>query len=164
MVPYAFGVNESLRVEFIVEPFVIDEPGPHVVAAVDVASKAGLNPDMGPFATSATGDLDAVISTIGDVVRAGFLNGATSVQFRIDAGNQAPRPGLHDALDRMIADVEREAGTPIGEMSRVDKQHAVARLEGHGAFLLRGSVEEVATMMNVSKVTLYAYINAVTED
>jgi predicted transcriptional regulator YheO len=43
----------------------------------------------------------------------------------------------------------------------VDKQRAVARLDTHGAFLLRGSVDQVATMMNVSKVTLYAYINAV---
>ena len=61
----------------------------------------------------------------------------------------------------MIVDVEREIGLPIGEMARVDKQRAVARLDTHGAFLLRGSVDQVATMMNVSKVTLYAYINAV---
>jgi uncharacterized protein YqgV (UPF0045/DUF77 family) len=160
-VSYPFGVNESARVEFIVEPFVIDDPGPHVVATVQVADQAGLHPDMGPFATSATGELDRVIDAIGDMVRAGFAHGATSVQFRIDTGNEEPKQGLHDALDRMIVDVEREIGLPIGEMARVDKQRAVARLDTHGAFLLRGSVDQVATMMNVSKVTLYAYINAV---
>ena len=80
-------MNESARVEFIVEPFVIDDPGPHVVATVQVADQAGLHPDMGPFATSATGELDRVIDAIGDMVRAGFAHGATSVQFRIDTGN-----------------------------------------------------------------------------
>lgn len=161
LVSYPFDVNESVRVEFIVEPFVIDDPGPHVVASVAVADQAGLKPDMGPFATSATGELDDVIDAIGDMIRAGFDHGATSVQFRIDTGGDEPKLGLHDALNRMIADVEREIGMPIGDMERVDKQRAVARLDTHGAFLLRGSVDEVATMMNVSKVTLYAYINAV---
>jgi len=150
-----------VRVEFIVEPFVIDDPGPHVVASVEVAHDAGLEPDMGPFATTATGDLDAVIASLGDLVRAGFSNGASSVQFRIDRGESEPRRGLHGALDRMIADVEREIGLPLADMARAEKQQAVARLDAHGAFLLRGSVDEVATMMNVSKVTLYAYINAV---
>ena len=158
---YPFEVNESVRVEFLVEPFVIDNPGPHVVAAVHVADQAGLHPDMGPFATSATGDLDSVIDAIGGIVRAGFAHGATSVQFRINAGTEEPKQGLHDALDRMIADVERDIGLPMSQMARVDKQRAVARLDAHGAFLLRGSVDEIATMMNVSKVTLYAYINAV---
>lgn len=150
-----------MRLEFIVEPFVIDDPGPHVVASVDVATNAGLEPDMGPFATTATGDLEAVISSLGDLVRAGFANGATSVQCRIDTGATPPRLGLHDALERMIADVERDIGLPLATMARAQKQEAVARLDAHGAFLLRGSVDEVATMMNVSKVTLYAYINAV---
>ena len=132
-------MSESVRVEFIVEPFVIDDPGPHVTAAVGVAADAGLSPDMGPFATTATGDLNQVLGAIAELVRAGFANGATSVQFRVDAGEQAPRLGLHDALERMVADVEREIGTPIDQMSRADKQQAVARLEQQGAFLLRGS-------------------------
>lgn len=149
--------------EFIVEPFVLDDPGPHVFAAVQVAQDAGLAPDMGPFATTATGELDQVIDAVSALIREGFTNGATSVQFRIDSGAEEAKLGLHDALERLVADVERELGTPISEMSRAEKQVAVARLENHGAFLLRGSVEEVATLMNVSKVTLYTYLNAVSD-
>lgn len=161
MVPYCFEVSESVRVEFIVEPFVIDRPGPHVVAAVDVAEQAGLDPDMGPFATTATGELETVIEMLGQLVQASFDRGATSVQFRVDRGERDFTLGIRDALDRMIVDVERDIGMQLAEMSRVDKQRAVARLDSQGAFLLRGSVEEVAAMMNISKVTLYAYINAV---
>lgn len=154
-------MNEQVRVEFIVEPFVLDDPGPHVAAAVQVAREAGLDPDLGPFATTATGDLETVLATIGDLLTAGFSNGATSAQIRIDADKPRLTIRLHDALERMVREVESEMGTPISEMDRAQKQQVVARLDAHGAFLLRGSVEELAALMKVSKVTLYAYINAI---
>lgn len=156
-----FDVTTTARLEFLVEPFAIDAPGPHVNAAVEVASNAGLAPDMGPFASTASGELETVIAAVSELVRASFSNGATSVQLRIDTAEQSRKPGLHDALDRIVADVERDLGAPIGEMTRAEKQRAVARLEDQGAFLLRGSVEAIASLMGVSKVTLYAYINAV---
>ncbi|MEM7096337.1 MAG: helix-turn-helix domain-containing protein [Actinomycetota bacterium] len=151
---------DAAHLEFLVEPFVIDEPGSHVLAAVDVARDAGLDPDMGPFATSATGSIDDVIDAVADLLRASFADGASSVQLRVDLGDRAPKPGLHDALDRMIADVEREIGAELVAMSRAQKQEAAARLEAQGAFLLRGSAEALAARMSISKVTLYAYLNA----
>lgn len=68
---------------------------------------------------------------------------------------------LHGALERLVASVEREVGTRLSEMNRTDKQVAVRRLDEHGAFLLRGAVEDVAGWMGVSKVTLYSYLNAI---
>ncbi|MFT5530573.1 MAG: hypothetical protein ACI91O_000586 [Candidatus Poriferisodalaceae bacterium] len=68
---------------------------------------------------------------------------------------------LHGALDRLVANIERETGTRLPDMGRDQKQLAVRRLDEQGAFLLRGSVESVAAMMSVSKVTLYAYLNAI---
>ena len=72
------------RLEVLVEPFRENDPGPHVVAAVQALTDAGLGPDMGPFATTGEGDLDVVISTVSNMLRAAFENGATSVQLRID--------------------------------------------------------------------------------
>ena len=68
---------------------------------------------------------------------------------------------LHGALGRMVAAVERDAGSPLSEMSRGDKQAAVRRLDEQGAFLLRGAVDDVAHLMGVSRVTLYTYLNAI---
>lgn len=68
---------------------------------------------------------------------------------------------LHGALERAVASVEREIGTRLADMTRVEKQVAVRRLDEHGAFLLRGAVEDVAGWMGVSKVTLYSYLNAI---
>lgn len=70
-------------------------------------------------------------------------------------------PELHDALERFVDTIERDAGSRLSEMTRAQKQVAVRRLDEHGAFLLRGAVDDVATWMGVSKVTLYSYLNAI---
>ena len=68
---------------------------------------------------------------------------------------------LHGALERAVASVEREIGGRLSDLDRAQKQAAVRRLDEHGAFLLRGAVEDVAGWMGVSKVTLYTYLNAI---
>lgn len=72
------------RLEVLVEPFRENDPGPHVTAAIDALNSAGLQPDMGPFATTAEGDLKAVAAAVGTMLQAAFDNGATSVQLRVD--------------------------------------------------------------------------------
>lgn len=69
-------------------------------------------------------------------------------------------PGVRGALDRMIAAVEGELGSPLALMSRVDKQRAVRLLDDRGAFQLRKAVEEVADALGVSRFTVYNYLNA----
>jgi hypothetical protein len=68
---------------------------------------------------------------------------------------------LHGALGRLIATVERDTGCDLSLMARADKQAAVRRLDEQGAFLLRGAVDDVASRMGVSRVTLYTYLNAI---
>jgi uncharacterized protein YqgV (UPF0045/DUF77 family) len=75
----------TARLEFLVEPFVVNEPGPHVTAVIDTVEAAGLSPDMGPFATTADGDLDQVIAAVEQLLRAGFKAGATSIQLRVES-------------------------------------------------------------------------------
>ena len=69
-------------------------------------------------------------------------------------------PKLHGALDRLIAQVEKELGGPLPELSRADKQLAVRLLDQRGAFILRRAVEDVADAMGVSRITVYNYLNA----
>lgn len=69
-------------------------------------------------------------------------------------------PGVHGALDRLMAAVEGEFGAPLARLSREDKQRAVRLLEQRGAFQLRRSVEEVADALGVSRFTVYNYLNA----
>ena len=73
-------------------------------------------------------------------------------------------PQLHDALDRLIEGVERELGGRLEDLSREDKQRAVKLLDERGAFVLRRSVEDVADAFNVSRITIYNYLNAIKGD
>lgn len=76
--------QQGTRVEVLVEPFRENEPGPHVIAAIEVLDAAGLAPDMGPFATVAEGDLDTTIDAVGRMLSAAFDAGADAVQVRIE--------------------------------------------------------------------------------
>jgi uncharacterized protein YqgV (UPF0045/DUF77 family) len=65
---------------------------------------------------------------------------------------------LHDALARLIADVEREMGAQLGELDRLGKQRAVRLLRERGAFGLRKSVSSVADALGVTRFTVYNYL------
>jgi len=67
---------------------------------------------------------------------------------------------LHGALDRLIENVESELGGRLRDLPREDKQRAVRLLDEQGAFVLRRAVEDVADAMNVSRITVYNYLNA----
>ncbi len=68
--------------------------------------------------------------------------------------------GLQGALDRLIDHVERELGRRITELDRSGKQDVVRRLDELGAFTLRKAVEDIADRLEVSRFTVYNYLNA----
>lgn len=79
---------------------------------------------------------------------------------KVLAGLRLPR--ARGMFDRLIAEVERELGAKLSELSREDKQKAVKLLNERGVFNLRRSVEDVADALGVSRITVYNYLNAVT--
>lgn len=68
---------------------------------------------------------------------------------------------LHNVLDRMVGQVEAELGGKLTDLGRVNKQVAVRLLDERGAFRLRKSIEEVADLMGVSRITIYNYLNSI---
>lgn len=71
------------------------------------------------------------------------------------------RPGgIHDALDRLIEQVERELGADLCQLDRAGKQEVVRRLDSLGAFGLRKAVEDIADRLGVSRFTVYNYLNS----
>ena len=87
----------------------------------------------------------------GDVAMA--WNGEVVCGFRM--------PSMHNALQRLVALTEHELGAPLADLDRVGKQRAVRMLEEKGAFQLRRSIDEVADLMGVSRITIYNYLNTV---
>jgi len=102
--------------------------------------------------------LDALGASIVSIDDARIDDIALEWEGRVVAAVRLPK--LHGALDRLIAQVERELGGPLTELSRTDKQLAVRLLDQRGAFILRRAVEDVADAMGVSRITVYNYLNA----
>ena len=74
----------SAQLEILVEPFKENEPGPHVQAVLAALNEAGVETDMGPFATTAIADVETIAAAIADVIRAGVDAGATALQLRLE--------------------------------------------------------------------------------
>ncbi len=70
-------------------------------------------------------------------------------------------PPLSHALELLVSRIETEMGAPLHALDRVGKQVAVRRLDEQGAFLLRKSIEYIAEVMGVSRITIYNYLNAI---
>jgi hypothetical protein len=64
------------------------------------------------------------------------------------------------SLDRLVSTVEEQLGSPLADLDRADKQRAIRMLEERGAFRLRKSIEDVAIVMGVSRITIYNYLSA----
>jgi hypothetical protein len=153
------------RLEFFVEPFTEGRPGPHVLAAIRAAAGHGLEVELGPFNNIAFGDPSDLVRAAESVLREAVNAGATRITLQVSTGDDRGlgHPTLHDALQRMIGQVEQRLGSPLSELGREQKQAAVRILDQQGAFLLRRSIEEVADAMGVSRITIYNYLNAIRE-
>ena len=157
--------DHDIRAEFVVEPFVEGAPGHHVKMALEACRALGLEPEMGPFATTISGPIEQVSDAVRAMSRAALAHGATAVQVRMGETPTVARFGdLHDALGQMVAAVEEQLGAPLAELSREQKQAAVRILDQRGAFLLRKAVESVGEMMGVSRITIYNYLSAINAD
>lgn len=101
--------------------------------------------------------LDAAGATLADPRDA--TEGDVPVAWHGEVVGVVKLPFLHRSMERLIAQVEAELGAPLSELTRQQKQAAVARLDDLGAFTLRGAVEDLAKAIGVSRITIYSYLN-----
>ncbi|MEV7084742.1 thiamine-binding protein [Streptomyces sp. NPDC093085] len=74
-----------LRVEFTTEPFDLDEPPAHAVAAREAVEEARLDAvDVGPFGTTAEGGADAVLAAVDTLLRRSLAAGATRISLQVN--------------------------------------------------------------------------------
>jgi uncharacterized protein YqgV (UPF0045/DUF77 family) len=69
--------------EFTIEPFVEGNPGPHVQAGLDAVRAAGFEPEVGPFGSTITGELDVITAAVTDLLAAATAAGATRVSLQV---------------------------------------------------------------------------------
>jgi predicted transcriptional regulator YheO len=58
--------------------------------------------------------------------------------------------------------IERIIGTkPVDKLRRDEKVEMIRFMEQKGIFLIRGTIDTVAEKLNISKVTVYSYIDEI---
>jgi uncharacterized protein YqgV (UPF0045/DUF77 family) len=76
----------DIEVEFVIGPFQEGEPGEHVTAAIEAMTAAGLDVEMGAFATTVRGDVEVVA----EAVRAMIVRAVNSGANRLNLHVQTP--------------------------------------------------------------------------
>jgi predicted transcriptional regulator YheO len=64
-------------------------------------------------------------------------------------------------LNGMAEEAIRKAGKSVPALGKKDKIEIVKQLEAHGFFLIKGGIKLLASRLNVSKYTLYNYLEQV---
>jgi len=67
---------------------------------------------------------------------------------------------VDDLLDRLIEKSCAHVGKPVAMMTKEDKIRGIHYLEGKGAFLIKKAGDRVSKFYDISKYTLYNYLDA----
>jgi predicted transcriptional regulator YheO len=64
-----------------------------------------------------------------------------------------------DVVTNLIQYAVKDYPIPVNEMTKLDKLKIVSFLSEKGLFLIKGAIDELAAALNVSKVTVYGYLD-----
>ena len=79
-------------------------------------------------------------------------------------GIESIHPNVNDLLDSLIEESVAYIGKPVALMNKDDKIKAILYLEEKGAFLIKKSGDKVTKYFDISKYTLYSYLNSESEE
>lgn len=68
---------------------------------------------------------------------------------------------VHDLVDGLLEAAIRQQERPVALLDREEKVALMRALDDRGYFLIRGSVEEVAKRLGISRFTVYSYLEEV---
>ncbi|MEF3306704.1 helix-turn-helix transcriptional regulator [Paenibacillus sp. GYB003] len=63
-----------------------------------------------------------------------------------------------DLLEALIQEAQEQVGKPVAMMTKEDKIKMIALLDRKGAFLIKKGGEKICGYLNISKYTLYSYM------
>ncbi|WP_318153079.1 helix-turn-helix transcriptional regulator [Metabacillus arenae] len=66
---------------------------------------------------------------------------------------------VNDLLDYLLKECQKDIGKPVSHMSKEEKIKAIEFLDKRGAFLIKKAGDRVCTFFDISKFTLYNYLD-----
>jgi len=100
-------------------------------------------------------NLDLTYLELSKSIIDGIMTTATSAQARHESFSHT----INELEDRIIRDGITLIGKPVSLMTKEEREEFVYYLEQKGLFLIKGAIQKVAKMMNISKFTLYNYLD-----
>lgn len=68
---------------------------------------------------------------------------------------------LADMLKETVHRAINLIGLPVSKMQKDERKKVISILDNEGLFLVKGSIEYVAKELNISKFTIYSYLNEI---
>jgi predicted transcriptional regulator YheO len=68
---------------------------------------------------------------------------------------------VNELLDFLIQECQKEIGKPVVHMTKEDKIKAIKYLDKRGAFLIKKAGDQVCRFLDISKYSLYSYLDDV---
>jgi predicted transcriptional regulator YheO len=65
---------------------------------------------------------------------------------------------INEVLDYLVDKAISEVGRPVALMSKEEKVRTVSLIDEKGGFLIKGAIDKVAKSLNVSRYTIYNYL------
>lgn len=100
-----------------------------------------------------------------------YLNSINMIENLIQTGDVQSQDiketfasSLNETVESLIEDVVKKVGKQPAVMTKDEKLELVSVLEMNGAFSVKGTVDEVATLLGISKYTVYNYIKTVRQN
>ncbi len=107
-------------------------------------------------------DITALL-TVDNALQALITTDAPSQSSRQPAPDKQPQKITHNVnelLDALIEQALALIGKPVALMNKDEKVQIVQYLNNAGAFLITKSGDKIANLLNISKFTLYSYMDA----
>lgn len=68
---------------------------------------------------------------------------------------------VSDLLDALIQEAQEQVGKPVAVMQKEDKMRMIQLLDSKGALLVKKGGERICQYLNISKYTLYSYLEEI---
>lgn len=76
----------------------------------------------------------------------------------VQQNNESFSPSINDLQAQLIDAAVEHIGKPLSLMDKTEREQFIAYLDHKGLFLIKGALQKVAELLNVSKYTMYNYL------
>lgn len=86
------------------------------------------------------------------------LEDITTIFHEEEKGTEKFANTISELMEQMIAECTKKVGKPIQLMNKEEKIVFIGMLDEMGLFLIKGAVQQIADLLDVSKYTIYNYL------